>query len=296
MTVPPETRFSGHNRAMPARSFRFGVALAAVGSRAAWLDKVRTAADLGYDVLQVPDHMGLAAPFPALMAAAEASSTMRFGTFVLNTALYHPWVLARDAADTHRLTGGRFELGLGTGYLEHEFVAAGIPFGSGATRLRRLADTVREVRERLAAEPDRPDPPLLLAGAGRRLLELAAREADIVGFSIQAAVDPGVRPEQALADRIALVRAAAGDRFSDVELNMIVGAVGRDRAELDLTIARAATGLPDDQLLGLPSVLCGPDRDLADRLRHYRDEFGITYYGVLEPHMAAFARVIPLLR
>ncbi|MEV6844847.1 TIGR03621 family F420-dependent LLM class oxidoreductase [Actinoplanes sp. NPDC051411] len=281
---------------MPDRTFRFGVALGAVGSRVAWLDKVRTAADLGYDVLQVPDHMGLAAPFPALMAAAEAGTTMRVGTFVLNAALYHPWVLARDVADTHRLTGGRFELGLGTGYLQHEFAAAGVPFGSGATRLRHLAETVREVRERLAAEPDRPDPPLLLAGAGRRLLELAGREADIVGFSIHAAVEPGVRPERALADRIALVRAAAGDRFEDLELNMIVGAVGRDRAELDLTIARAATGLPDDELLGLPSVLCGPERDLADRLRHYRSEFGITYYGVLEPDMAAFARVIPLLR
>jgi len=281
---------------MSDRSFRFGVALATVGSRAAWLDQVRAAADLGYDVLQVPDHLGLAAPFPALVAAADATSTMRLGTFVLNAALYHPWVLARDAADTHRLTDGRFELGLGTGYLEHEFAAAGLPFGTGATRLRRLADTVREVRERLAAEPDRPDPPILLAGAGRRLLELAGREADIVGFSIQAALTPGVRPEQALADRIAVVRAAAGDRFAGLELNMIVGAVGRDPAELDLTIARAATGLPDEQLLGLPSVLCGPEQEIADRLRRYRDEFGITYFGVLEPHMAAFARVIPLLR
>jgi probable F420-dependent oxidoreductase len=281
---------------MPDRSFRFGVALAAVGSRAAWLEKVRTAADLGYDVLQVPDHMGLAAPFPALVAAAEATRAMRIGTFVLNAALYHPWVLARDVADTYRLTDGRFELGLGTGYMEHEFAAAGVPFGSGATRLRNLADTLGEVRERLAAEPDRPDPPILLAGAGRRLLELAGREADIVGFSIQAAVTAGVRPEQALADRIAVVRAAAGDRFAGLELNMIVGAVGHDPAELDLTIARAATGLPDDQLLGLPSVLCGPKQEIADRLRRYRDEFGITYYGVLEPHMAAFGHVIPLLR
>jgi probable F420-dependent oxidoreductase len=281
---------------MSDRPFRFGVALAAVGSRAAWLGKVRTAADLGYDVLQVPDHMGLAAPFPALVAAAEATSTMRLGTFVLNAALYHPWVLARDAADTHRLTDGRFELGLGTGYLEHEFAAAGVPFGSGAERLKHLAGTVREVRDRLAAEPDRPDPPILLAGAGRRLLELAGREADIVGFSIQAAVTAGVRPEQALADRIAVVRSAAGDRFAGIELNMIFGAVAPNRAELDLTIARAATGLPDGELLGLPSVLCGPAEELADRLRRYRAELGITYYGVLEPHMEAFARVIPLLR
>jgi probable F420-dependent oxidoreductase len=287
---------------MPRRPFRFGIALTAVGSRSAWLAKVRAAADLGYDVLHVPDHMGLSAPFPALVAAAEASSTMRLGTFVLNAGLYHPWVLARDVADTCRLTDGRFELGLGTGYLEHEFAAAGLPFGSGASRLRVLGETLRQVRERLAAEPDRPAPPILLAGAGRRLLELAAREADIIGFSLQAALPPSaaapavISAEQALAGRIALVRAAAGDRFPALELNLIVGAAGRDRAELDLGIARAATGLPDDQLLGLPSVLCGPERELADRLLRYREELGITYYGVLEPHMAAFARIIPLLR
>jgi probable F420-dependent oxidoreductase len=281
---------------MADHSFRFGVAMSTVGSRATWLEKVRTAADLGYDTLQVPDHLGLAAPFPALVAAAEATSTMRLGTFVLNTGLYHPWLLARDVADTHRLTDGRFELGLGTGYLEHEFAAAGVPFGSGAERLRHLADTLREVRERLAAEPDRPQPPILLAGAGRRLLELAGREADIVGFSVQAAVTTGVRPERALADRIAVVRAAAGDRFAGLELNLIIGAVGPAPAELDLTIARAATGLPDEQLLALPSVLCGPAQEIADRLRRYRDEFGITYYGVLEPHMAAFAPIIALLR
>jgi probable F420-dependent oxidoreductase len=280
---------------MSDRAFRFGVALAAVGSRAAWQEKVRTASDLGYDVLHVPDHMGLAAPFPALVAAAEATSTMRLGTFVLNAGLYHPWVLARDAADTHRLTDGRFELGLGTGYMEHEFAAAGLPFGSGSERLRHLADTVREVRERLAAEPDRPNLPILLAGAGRRLLELAGREADIVGFSIQAALSPGKSPEQALADRIAIVREAAGDRFTGLELNMIVGAVGPSPAELDLTIARAATGLPDHELLDMPSVLCGPKQQIADRLLRYREEFGITYYGVLEPHLTAFASIIPLL-
>ncbi|MDR7277098.1 TIGR03621 family F420-dependent LLM class oxidoreductase [Catenuloplanes atrovinosus] len=281
---------------MSERPFRFGVALTGVVSRTAWLEKVRRAADLGYDVLQIPDHLGFTAPFPALVAAAEATGTMRLGTFVLNAALYRPWVLARDVADTWRLTGGRFELGLGTGYMEHEFAAAGLPFGSGAERLAYLAHTLREVRGRLAAEPDRPDPPVMLAGAGRRLLQLAGREADIVGFSVQAAVTPGVEPERALADRIAVVRAAAGDRFAGLELNMIVGAVGRSTAESDLTIARAATGLPDEELLGLPSVLCGPEQVIADRLRRYRDEFGISYYGVLEPHMTAFARVIPLLR
>ncbi|MDP9793152.1 putative F420-dependent oxidoreductase [Catenuloplanes nepalensis] len=281
---------------MSERPFRFGVGLTGVVSRAAWLDKVRHAAGLGYDVLQIPDHLGFTAPFPALVAAAEAAGTMRLGTFVLNAALYRPWVLARDVADTWRLTGGRLELGLGTGYMEHEFAAAGLPFGSGAERLAGLARTLREVRERLAAEPDRPDPPVMLAGAGRRLLELAGREADIVGLSMQAAVTPGVEPERALADRIAVVRAAAGDRFAGLELNMIVGAAGRTPAEADLSIARAATGMRDDDLLRLPSVLCGSDQQIADRLRRYRAELGISYYGVLEPHMTAFARIIPLLR
>src|ERR1700761_8824240 len=120
---------------MATRPFRFGVSLLTTGSRSAWRDRVRAAEGLGYDVLQVPDHLGTAAPFPALVAAPDVPS-MRVGTYVLNAGVLSPAYLARDVADVQRLTDGRLELGLGAGYVPAEFEAAGVPMGTGGDRLR----------------------------------------------------------------------------------------------------------------------------------------------------------------
>lgn len=175
------------------KPFRFGVSLFNVGSRSAWHARVRETEDLGYDVLQVADHLGVAAPFPALVAAADVTG-MRLGTYVLNAGIISPAYLARDVADVHRLTDGRLELGLGTGYVPAEFEAVGLPFGTGGERLRKLKKTLAATRMLLAAEPDKPTPPIMLAGAGDSMLRFAAREADIFSFSIAAGLTEGLTP------------------------------------------------------------------------------------------------------
>lgn len=278
---------------MTTYPFRFGVSLFDTGSRSAWRARVREVEDLGYDVLQVADHIGLPAPFPALVAAADATS-MRLGTYVLNAGILSATYLARDVADVHRLTDGRLELGLGTGYVPAEFEAVGLPFGTPGERMRKLAEVLSATRELLAAESDAPKPPIMLAGAGDRMLRFAGREADIFSFSIVAGITPGVAPDEALARRVAVLREAAGDR--DVELNLFIAAVGESADNLDLEIIRRASGLGDDQLVRLPGVLVGSPSEIADRLRRFRDELGISYISVLEPHMAAFAEVIKHLR
>ncbi|MFC4030057.1 TIGR03621 family F420-dependent LLM class oxidoreductase [Streptomyces polygonati] len=280
---------------MTHRPFRFGVSLFTVGSRSAWRARAREVEDLGYDVLQVADHLGVPAPFPALVAAADATS-IRLGTFVLNAGILSPAYLARDVAAVHRLTDGRLELGLGAGYVPAEFEAVGLPFGTAGERLRKLAATLAATRELLAAEADSPRPPIMLGGAGERMLGLAGREADIFSFSIMAGVTPGVAPEDALARRVQVLREAAGDRFDDIELNLFVAAVGESVDKVDLSIIRQASGLGDDQLTQLPGVLVGSPWEIADRLLRYREEFGVSYVSVLEPHMAAFAEVIKHLR
>jgi probable F420-dependent oxidoreductase len=234
-------------------------------------------------------------PFPALVAAADVTN-MRLGTYVLNAGIVSPAYLARDVADVHRLTDGRLELGLGAGYLPAEFEAAGVPFGAGGERVRKLEAALAATRGILVAEADKPLPPIMLAGSGDRILRLAAREADIFSFSIMAGVTAGVAPEKAFARRVQVLREAAGDRFDDVELNLFVAAVGESADELDLTIVRQASGLDDRQLSQLPGVLVGSPREIADRLQRYREEYGISYISVLEPHMAAFAKVIKHLR
>jgi probable F420-dependent oxidoreductase len=275
--------------------FRFGVSLFNVGSRSAWRDRVRKAEDLGYDVLQVSDHLGMPSPFPALVAAADVT-TMRLGTYTLNAGIVSPAYLARDVADVHRLTDGRLELGLGAGYVPDEFAAVGLPFGTGGERVRRLEATLAATRELLAAQPDKPLPPIMLAGVGDRMLRLGAREADIFSFSIMAGVTAGVAPEEAFARRVQVLREAAGDRLADVELNLFVAAVGESADKLDLTIIRQASRLDDASLSQLPGVLVGSPQEIADRLQRYREKYGTSYISVLEPHMAAFAEVIKHLR
>jgi probable F420-dependent oxidoreductase len=280
---------------MGTRPFRFGVSLTNVGSRSSWQARVREAEGLGYDVLQVPDHLGTPSPFPALVAAADVTS-MRLGTYVLNTGILSPAYLARDVADVYRLTDGRLELGLGAGYVPAEFEAVGVPFGTGGERLRGLEQKLAATRTLLAAEADKPLPPVMLSGSGDRMLQLAGREADIFSFSITAGLAPGAAPEDAFARRVQVLREAAGDRFGDIELNLFVAAVGATAAEADLSIIRNASGLGDDVLVQLPGVLVGSPREIADRLLRYRETFGTSYISVLEPHMTAFAEVIKHLR
>lgn len=279
---------------MTSRPFRFGASLLNVGSHSAWRARAREVEDLGYDVLQVPDHLGTAAPFPALVAAADVT-TIRLGTYVLNAGILNPTYLARDVADVHRLTDGRLELGLGTGYVPAEFEAAGVPFGTGGQRLRKLDAILAELRALLAKETDTPSPPIMLSGAGERMLRFAGREADIFSFSILAGLTEGLSPEDAFGRRVDALREAAGDRVDDIELNLFVAAVG-DRADtVDLSIIRQASGLGDDMLVQLPGVLVGSSQEIAERLLRYREQFGLSYISVLEPHMAAFAKVIELL-
>jgi probable F420-dependent oxidoreductase len=278
---------------MSNHQFRFGVSLISVGSRSAWRNRVRQVEGMGYDVLQVPDHLGMLSPFTALVAAADVTN-MRLGTYVLNAGVVSPTYLARTVADVYRLTDGRLELGLGAGYVPDEYKAAGLPFGSGGERLRKLEQTLEETRAMLTAEADNPLPPIMLAGAGDRMLRFAARAADIFSFSIMAGLTPGLAPEEAFAQRVRALREAAGDR--DVELNLFVAGVGESVNELDLAIIRQAGGFDDAQLAQLPGVLVGSPSEIADRLRRYREEYGVSYISVLEPHMAAFADVIKQLR
>lgn len=113
--------------ARPARPFRFGVNLLAPAPVDEWRAKCRRAEELGYDVILVPDHLGMPAPFPSLVAAAEVTERPRLGTFVLNAGFWNPTLLAREVATTDTLTGGRLELGLGTGYIRAEHDTAGLP-------------------------------------------------------------------------------------------------------------------------------------------------------------------------
>ena len=273
-----------------AKDFRFGVGVTRAGSLGSVQEAARRAEDLGFDVMHVPDHLGGPAPFPVMTAIALAAPALRVGTFVINSAFYRPALLARDVAALHELTGGRFELGLGTGYVKAEFDAAGLRYPSAGERV----DHLRETTEYMAAQL--PDVPIMIAGNGDRVLRIAARTADIVGLTGgDRPAEPGDDP---LAERIEFVRAVAGDRFADLELNVAVTAMPVDETgQPDLAIARRSLpGLSDEQLLRHPGVLSGSTDEIAERLRGYRDTYGISYVIVQARHVETFAKVIALLK
>jgi probable F420-dependent oxidoreductase len=192
------------SKALETRPFRFGVNLRNAKSRVELQAAARKIEALGYATLTLPDHLTeLIAPMPALMSAAEATTTLRVGTNVLNNDLRHPVLVAREAAAIDLLTNGRLQLGLGAGSIQAEYEQAGLVFDRGRIRVERLAEAITiikgllngdEVRfagrhyrvtgHTIAPRPvQQPHPPILIGGNGPRLLALAAREADIVGLS-----------------------------------------------------------------------------------------------------------------
>jgi probable F420-dependent oxidoreductase len=263
------------------RDFRFGMSLRDTSSAAKVRDAARLAEDLGYHVLLVPDHLGAPAPVPVLATAAAATEKLRIGTFVLNAGFYKPALLARDVQALHELSGGRFEVGLGAGYVREEFDAAELPFPTARRRIEYLEHVVEYLAEQV------PGAPIMIAGGGDRLLTVAAKWAAIVGVT----GDP-------LAERIAFLRGVAGDRFGDIELNVAITAVPTDGSGVpNLAMTRHyAPGLADEQLLALPGVLSGSVSEMAEKVRGLRDSLGVSYLVVQAGHAEAFGRVITELR
>ncbi|MFJ4655415.1 TIGR03621 family F420-dependent LLM class oxidoreductase [Nocardia sp. NPDC088792] len=286
--------------------FRFAVGILGGKSRAEWQDKARQAEDLGFDIVHVADHLGMNSPFPTLVTMAEATDRVHVGTMVLNAAFYRPALLARDVASVDQLTDGRFELGLGAGpdFAKPEFEAMGLPFPSARQRIDHLRDTLGELRA-LFANDHEPAVnrriPVLVAGQGDRIVRIAATNADTVmlaGVPIDANIDSDDAGTAALGRRVDYVREAAGDRFADLAVGLTVqGLDVTGRSDADLALARRFNpNLTEAQLRHLPGVLHGTARDIADTLRHYRDEYSVTYYAIGEDRMPALAKVIEELR
>ncbi|MET8426879.1 TIGR03621 family F420-dependent LLM class oxidoreductase [Nocardia sp. NPDC004860] len=289
------------------RPFRFGVCVFLPTTRAEWMAKARRAEELGYDVISVSDHLGMPAPIPTLLLAAEATRRIRIGTLVLNTSLYNPTVLARDIATVDRYSGGRVELGLGAGYDRAQFDAAGLPWIDAAERVSQLERTIAEFRrprtelDRYARFEQPSGPPILVAGRGDRVLRLAARYADIIAFTGTTRVRDGdglkLGDPTEISNRIAVVRELLGDRIDSVELSIPIHRVlpsGTTGAVTD--VWQNILDLGASELAELPALLIGTAEECADVLRERRKTLGLSYYTVLEPEMEAFAPIIAALR
>ncbi len=295
-----------------ARAFRFGLQVATAPSRRAWKDQAKRAEDLGFDTIVVPDHIGddLLSPMVALTTMADATSRIRVGTFVLNNDFRHPALLAREAATVDLLSDGRLELGLGAGHSAPEYAQIGLPFDRAGVRVSRLGESARLLRRlfdgeevtfdgpyyRLGAHrlfpPRRPQ--LLIGGNGDRVLRLAAEVADIVGFTGTGRTLPDgqhheIEWEPAQIDaKVALVRAAAGERFAELELNALVQHVDittRRRASAERVARRIA--VDPETLLATPYMLLGTVAEIVEQLRRARERWGFSYFVSRDADQAA---------
>ena len=304
------------------KPFRFGISIWHVGSRAELADRARKIEALGYDTLSFPDHLtDRIAPLPALVTAANATTRLRVGTNVLNNDLRHPVLVAREAAAVDLLTDGRLQLVLGAGSIRSEYDEVGLRFEIGRIRVERLAEAVAVIKGLLSGETvtfsgthyqiaghtiaplpaQKPHPPILIGGNGRRLLTLAAREADIVGFSGITFRNGGAAPPDvsawraaAVDERVHLVRAAAGeDRFARLELNALVQRVivTEDRYAAAEELVRRWPELSAGEILETPYLLVGTVDQMVEDLKARRQRWGISYYAIHEPYLDAFAPV-----
>jgi len=317
------------------RDFRFSFNVFHITTRQAFVHTCREGERHGYNTVFAADHLGLPAPFPLLVAAAEATERMRVGILVLNAAFWNPALLAREVATTDILTEGRLEVGLGAGHMKWEFDEAGIDWESFGARADRLSSTIAELGRFFSTDLEnlpewlsapRPvqrrgfggsGPPLLVGGTGDRILRIAAERADIVGMAGTYQVKgqpPGTfrvgRAAEA-DERMRFARECAGPRADQIEWHLLVqsvivtedrraaaeGVVSDDRRwAAERNVTDPAALLSVDELLETPFHLIGTAAEIAAQLRASRERWGFSYITVHEPFMPMLAPVIEHLR
>jgi probable F420-dependent oxidoreductase len=284
----------------------------------------------GFSTLLLRDHVvehpfgHQLGPLVAMAVAATSTSTLRIGTLVISNDFRPPVQLAKEIATLDEISGGRIELGLGAGFLSAENEALGIPFDPPGVRVSRLQESVRLLKTLFAGGPvtfhgehyaveqfdNYPVPPqgarlpILIAGAGDRMLRLAAREADIIGLqtvsttSGTVVADPANWMASAVQRRIDLIREAAGERFESIELSTTVTVVLCDDREVKarkIIADRGWDGVEVEDVLEMPAYLIGNLAEIAAQVSHRRDRFGLSYFVLSQAESSLIAPIVASL-
>lgn len=292
------------------KAFRFLAGATEPVSATEFRERVRRAEAYGFDTLVFPDHVvPQLAPVPAMAMVAALSDRLRVAPFVINNDLRHPGVLGHDLATLDLLSDGRLDVAIGAGWNRPEYEAMGLPYDAPGTRVDRLTEAVTVLKGYFADEPfsfsgthytiteldgqpkpiQRPHPPFMIGGGGKRVLQLAAREAQIVSLAPRAGRDG--RGEnasltwEATVEKVGWVREAAGDRFDELELNVYPSRVspritddarGALREAADEIGARFGTRPDEGELRHSPHIWIGSLDELVEKAQRLRAELGVT--------------------
>lgn len=312
------------------KPFRFGLINEQMKPMPAWLAHVRRVEALGYSTFLLRDHFvpdffgDQYAPIAALMLAASITTTLRVGTLVFDNDYRHPVILAKEAATIDVLSGGRFELGIGAGWLRNEYEQAGMTFDANPVRVSRLAEALKVIKGLWGEgafsftgehynireingfpKPTQQRPPLLVGAGQKRMLTLAGQEADIVGMLTTSVAsgtlseDPTERIAESVAQKLEWVRQGAGARYDDIELSLLPSFLLTDdrqaRAQ-QLIDERRWTGISVEQVLAMPSVYIGTLDEIAETMVRRRAQYGFSYFVIDDEHMETAAPLVAKLR
>lgn len=322
-------------RKHPQRPIRFGL-IASASTLHDLVETAKAAESSGFSTIALNDHFNSAvAPLLGLHAMAAATSQIRVATAVLNQDLRHPAVLAKELATLDLLCDGRLEVGLGAGWVRADYDQSGIPFNPAGERIERLAETIDILRGLFAQnactfagqhfdiieldgtpKPLQPGgPPILVGGGGRNILTMAAHRADIIQILGQAFGTSGAVVDDlssfafdAFEQRVGWIADAAGPRFEDIELSvMLVFVAITDDVEraaagfldiLTATVSRYGGQVGDLEvrlktLIDSPVVAIGSVDHICDKLVALRESLGVSYFTA--PYGSAPADFAPII-
>jgi probable F420-dependent oxidoreductase len=304
---------------MSYRPMRFATQAGGAPNGQEWIERAKRLETLGYDTLAMPDHMiGAAwAAIPALAVAGTVTQKLRVGTLVIDNDFRNPTVFVRECAVVDVLTNGRFELGIGAGWLDRDYQSTGISFDRGRVRVARLAEAVTLLKrlfteeqvtfageyykvERAECRPkpvQQPHPPFLIAGGGPDILALAGREANIVAIVPSGIAGSGeIPPEkfrlETMREQIGMVRDAAGARFAQIELSMFLDCTLTDDREMTIAELAEKGKVDPDVVRNNAYRGIGTLREIRDHIVRVRDAIGITYVCLRGPDVERLGPIV----
>ena len=307
--------------------FRFGIINEQMKSTSEWIAHVKQVESLGFSTFLIRDHFvpdffgEQYAPLSALMMAASVTSTLRVGTMVIGNDYRHPAILAKEIATIDALSGGRFEFGIGAGWLKSEYDKAGMTYDKNGLRVSRLEEAITVYKGLFSDAPfyhqgefycidglhitpqsaQRPHPPILIGAGKEKMLKLAGREADILGLLTTSVstgtvdLDPSERFADAVRQKLAWVKEGAGARYEQIELSLIPTILLTDNRQTiaqNLIERNQWQGVSVEQVLEMPAVFIGTYDQITNSMIERRQAFGFSYYVFSDDVMETVAPIV----
>jgi probable F420-dependent oxidoreductase len=276
----------------------------------------------GFYSLSINDHlyspMGERDPqlecFSTLSAIAAITTRVRLAPAVVAMSFRNPALLAKTASTLDCISNGRLIMGLGSGWQRTEYDAHGYPYPSSAERLDQLEDGINVLKAMWTQEEpawkgryfsvrnaynhprpvQKPYPPIMIGGSGKRLLQIAAKHADIALLtppiyhdkdSVQDPTSAVNFTKAVLKRRIAQLKTLAEEAGRDpdsIELaSLVFATIARDKDRADAAVRQNAArmGFPsEDAVRNSPGLLMGTAEEVKRELRSRIDDFGLTFF------------------